>query len=227
MAAKRKSSPAGKGAGKDNPLPVDMYAGESEAVSRGRAVVNASVSSVLVMEAFNANLLGPDASLGEMSASLRKLMDECKAGKLDGIEEMLIGQAVALQTVFTSLARRASRQEYQRNYEAFLSLSLKAQAQSRATIQALVELKFPRTTVIAKQANVANGPQQVNNGAAVPAPGAVVGEAARVDGGKAPTELLEDQSHGGTYMDTRAATAPAGSHPAMATLAAINRAAKH
>jgi hypothetical protein len=43
-------------------------------------------------------------------------------------------------------------------------MALKAQAQSRATISALVDLKYPRTTVIAKQANVANGPQQVNVG---------------------------------------------------------------
>ncbi|WP_155947009.1 hypothetical protein [Pseudacidovorax intermedius] len=204
-----------------------MYTGESEAVSRGRAVVNASVNSMLVMDAFSANLLGPEASLKEMSASLRKLMDECRAGNLEGIEEMLIGQAVALQAVFTSLARRATNQQYQRHLEAFLNLSLKAQAQSRATIQALVELKYPRTTVIAKQANVANGPQQVNNGAAVPAPATVVDEAPRVDEKNAPTELLKDQSHGGTYVDARTAGETARGHPKMAALGAVNGPAKH
>lgn len=226
MAAKRKAERAIKETGHPNPLPVDMYAGESEAASRGRAVVNASVNSMLVMDAFSANLLGPEASLKEMSASLRKLMDECKAGKLDGIEEMLIGQAVALQGVFTSLARRATNQQYQRHLEAFLNLSLKAQAQSRATIQALVELKYPRTTVIAKQANVANGHQQVNNGAAVPT-GAVVDEAPRVDEKNAPTELLKDQSHGGTYVDARTAGEAARGHPKMAALGAVHGPAKH
>jgi hypothetical protein len=42
---------------------------------------------------------------------------------------MLVSQATALQTIFTSLARRAAVQEQLRHYEAFLGLALKAQAQ--------------------------------------------------------------------------------------------------
>ena len=45
-----------------------------------------------------------------------------------------------------------------------MNLALKAQAQSRATIQALVELKYPRQVIVTQQANIANGHQQVNNG---------------------------------------------------------------
>jgi hypothetical protein len=45
-------------------------------------------------------------------------------------------------------------------------LALKAQAQSRATIQALIELKYPKQTNFVKQANIANGHQQINNGQA-------------------------------------------------------------
>ena len=40
---------------------------------------------------------------------------------------------------------------------------MKAQAQSRATISALVDLKYPRQATFVKQANIAHGPQQVNN----------------------------------------------------------------
>jgi len=54
----------------------------------------------------------------------------------------------------------------QKHLEAFLGLALKAQAQSRATISALVDLKYPRQSTFVKQANIAHGPQQVNNGAA-------------------------------------------------------------
>ena len=78
---------------------------------------------------------------------------------------MLISQATALQTIFTSLARKAHSQTYQKHYEAFLGLALKAQAQSRATITALVDLKYPRQATYVKQANIAHGAQQVNNGA--------------------------------------------------------------
>ena len=45
-------------------------------------------------------------------------------------------------------------------------LALKAQAQSRATISALVDLKYPKqAATFVKQANISNGHQQVNNGA--------------------------------------------------------------
>ena len=47
-----------------------------------------------------------------------------------------------------------------------MGLALKAQAQSRATISALVDLKHPRQAMFVKQANIAHGPQQVNNAAA-------------------------------------------------------------
>jgi hypothetical protein len=47
-----------------------------------------------------------------------------------------------------------------------MKLALKAQAQCRATIETLAAIKNP--PVFAKQANIANGPQQVNNGSAHP-----------------------------------------------------------
>ena len=78
---------------------------------------------------------------------------------------MLVSQATALQTVFTSLVCRAQVQTQQWHLEAFMRLAFKAQAQSRATISALVDLKYPRQATYVKQANIANGPQQVNNGA--------------------------------------------------------------
>ena len=50
--------------------------------------------------------------------------------------------------------------------EAFMGLAFKAQAQSRATISALVELKYPRQATFVKQANIAHEPQQVINAGA-------------------------------------------------------------
>ena len=77
-----------------------------------------------------------------------------------------MSQATALQTIFNSLARRASTQERLPQYQTFLGLASKAQAQSRATISALVDVKYPRQATYVKQATIANGPQQVNNGVA-------------------------------------------------------------
>jgi hypothetical protein len=129
---------------------------------------------------------------------------------------MLIGQATALQTIFVSLANRAHHQQYQKHLEGFLGLALKAQAQSRATISALVELKYPRQATFVKQANIAHGSQQVNNGTA---------HTHAANSETQQTQLLED-SHGGTYLDAGAAPAAARSNPAMETVEQVHRAAK-
>lgn len=86
------------------------------------------------------------------------MAQETQPGDLSDIEGMLVAQAVALQTISANFLNRAQMQPAQRNLEAFFGLGLKAQSQSRATIQALIELKFPRQTVFGK--NVGN----VNNG---------------------------------------------------------------
>jgi transposase InsO family protein len=44
-----------------------------------------------------------------------------------------------------------------------MRLALKAQSQCRATVEALAEMKNPKPVAYVQQANIANGPQQVNN----------------------------------------------------------------
>jgi hypothetical protein len=51
--------------------------------------------------------------------------------------------------------------------EMLLRIGLKAQSQCRAALETLAQIKNP-PSVYAKQANIAHGPQQVNNG--LPAP---------------------------------------------------------
>ena len=116
---------------------------------------------------------------------------------MSGMEAMLVGQAYALQNIFASLMRRASSQQHLKQYQAHMNLGLKAQAQCRATLQALTELKYPRQVVIAKQANISNGHQQVNNGPHTPAPENVIEQ----------TEVLEAQTYDRLEqqrLDTRA-----------------------
>ena len=49
-----------------------------------------------------------------------------------------------------------------RRSQSYLRLAPKSQAQCRATLETLAEIKNP-PTLFAQQANVAHGPQQVNN----------------------------------------------------------------
>lgn len=208
---------------KTNPkaLPVAREPSQTKEQALSRAAVNPSINSAAVMGAYQGNLMGNDLDMGELVTGLRECCERVKGGDLSDLEAMLVTQATTLQTVFASLARRAANQEHLRQYETFMGLALKAQAQSRATISALVDLKFPRQATFVKQANIAHGPQQVNNGTTTPGGIAHAEEKLRQS-----NELLEDQSHGSAYLDTRATTAPAGGHPTMATLVPIHRTKK-
>ena len=133
---------------------------------RVQSVNSASFCSAVVTESFGKSLfpeLGLHLLHNEIQASINAVQD----GDMNGIEDMLVGQAKSLQTMFVSMARRANNQQYLKQYSTYMNLALKAQAQSRATIQALVEIKYPRQMIVTKQANITQGNQQVNNGVAV------------------------------------------------------------
>ena len=103
----------------------------------------------------------------DVSALVAKLGERTTAivsGDIQPVEAMLIGQAEALQHIFVNLSRRAASADYLAQIQAFMGLALKAQAQCRATLEALAEIKNPRPVAFVRQANIAQGPQQVNNG---------------------------------------------------------------
>ena len=118
--------------------------------------------STAVKESFNIGL-GDDFSFQSTMQVLDRTIQQIQSGDLSKIEEMYISQAVALEAMFTTLARRAKAQEKLLQYETHMRFALKAQNQCRATLQALVQLKQPSNTTFVKQANIAQGHQQVNN----------------------------------------------------------------
>ena len=104
-----------------------------------------------------------DVTLMHIVDGAKQQIAEVQANDMTSIEAMLVSQANSLQTMFVSLGRKAVNQTGLPQYTAMFNLALKAQAQSRATIQALVELKYPKQATFVKQANISNGNQQVNN----------------------------------------------------------------
>jgi hypothetical protein len=99
-----------------------------------------------------------------------KLAEHAKAandGDLSHAEAMLLNQAHALQAMFVNLAERAQKQTRIPQIQCLMGLALKAQAQCRATLQTMVEVKFPKSATFIRQANIAHQ-QQVNNGTAPP-----------------------------------------------------------
>lgn len=131
----------------------------------GHLAANAPMNAAAVMEPLQKNLLGEKATASALMMATQAEVERVKSGDLTGIEAMLVSQALSLQTVFSSLARKAIAQEYLQHYQTHMNLALRAQAQSRATLEALIELKQPRhAATFVKQANIAHGHQQVNNG---------------------------------------------------------------
>ena len=147
-----------------NTVPVHRTAGQTEEQAVAFAALRPSINGATVMKAYQGNILGTDVALSGLVQGLSDSCQRVNDGDLTVLEGMLLSQATALQSIFTSLAKRAAGQENLRHYESFLGLAFKAQAQSRATITALVDLKYPRQATFVKQANIAHGPQQVNNG---------------------------------------------------------------
>ena len=149
--SKAKAKPA---ATNPNALPVIRTPEQTLEQAFARTALRPSINGASVMKAYQGNISGNDVDLSEL---VQGLSDSCKRvndGDLSTLEAMLVSQATALQTIFTGLARRAQLQEYQKHLESFLGLALKAQAQSRATISALVDLKYPRQATFVKQANI-------------------------------------------------------------------------
>lgn len=169
-----------------------------------------------------------ELSLTDMVKALHTHGEAINRGDLSAAERMLNSQAVALNAIFGELARRAALNmgTHLGATESYMRLALKAQSQSRATVETLAAIKNP-PVVFARQANIAHGPQQVNNGTAAES-GTVRAGAPAHPGENAfkPTELLEDLNNGRTQLDTRATSATGRANQDMATVGAFNRPAQ-
>jgi hypothetical protein len=146
------------------------------------------------------------------------LRDQAKAVNLNDLskaEAMLMNQATALQSLFARLTEKAFSATTLPHFDSFMRMALRAQNQCRATLKTLSGIKNP-PVVIARQANIAHGPQQVNNG--------IASAAGRPRAGKnkiQPNELLTEEQ-GGAPVDIRATSTAIRTDSAMETVRAIN-----
>ena len=152
-----------------------------------------------------------------MDSLIAELAAQGKAGNNGDLaqgERMLVGQAHALDAIFGFCARRARGNvgEHPQTADLYLRLALRAQAQCRATWETLAAIKNPAPVAFVRQANIAAGPQQINNGLRAPA------RAGETD--NAPSKL-----EGPNYaerMDTRAPGTVRDADPAVATVGTLD-----
>lgn len=183
-----------------------------------RLLIGSALPSALITSRYSCSSEVDDlAVLEELKAMAADVAD----GNLSAVEQMLLHQAVALQTMFMDLALRAKGQQDLPAVQALTQLALKAQSGSRATLQTLAELKNPRP-VFVRQTNVAQT-QQVNNGGQDTV--AVQPSRARKSR-NAPIELKAPtkECHGSPTLDTRATTATGRADSAQQALGAFDRA---
>jgi hypothetical protein len=158
-----------------------------------------------------------DLDLSGLIYSLTEQTSAAIDGDLKRGEAMLAAQAHCLDAIFNNLAQRAIKAEYMDSLGSYLKLALRAQSQCRATWETLATIKNPPMVGYVKQANIAHGPQQVNNTQSS------ANRAPRTRQNENPQNKLLEKSDG-EWLDTRTKGTAESGDPAVATVGEINRA---
>jgi hypothetical protein len=216
------TAPAHSEEDKKNVLQLTARAG----VSQERQLADLATDGIATNAMTARSFLGPSQpqlSITEMVESLKDHGKRVNANDLAAAEQMLTAQSIALNAIFAEMARRSAINmgEYLDASERYLRLALKAQGQCRATVETLAAIKNP-PIVYAKQANIANGPQQVNNGVVSGPNGepSLPTHAQQIE--KRANELLELPD--GTRLDAGTQGQAGCANPWLATVDAIHRA---
>jgi hypothetical protein len=196
-----------------NALKVNAQPGVDTATTLAEVALRPSVRAAVSAQRFVKPEFG-DVDLTALADELSRQIKAVTSGDLRRPEAMLIAQAHVLEGIFHELARRAGLNmgEYLQAAETYMRLALKAQSQCRATLETLASIKNPAVTFV-RQANIAHGPQQVNNAPAVDRIRARESEIA-------PNELLEASD--GKQLDFGSAAQAVGADPHLETVGKVD-----
>jgi hypothetical protein len=181
--------------------------------------LSTNILNTATASSFTKGIVG-EIDVGEALAVMKEKVSKVKAGDLSGLEATLTAQVTSLDTVFNALASRANSSDTMTKLEIYMRLALKAQAQCARTIEVLAAMKNP-PIVFAKQANITNGNQQINNGSVqnnkVTDKPTHAGKTINQS-----NELLEHQHHG-EWLDNGKKATTSGADQAMAAVETLNR----
>lgn len=136
--------------------------------TRDQAIAQAALSPEMANASTTADYsqgIFPDICLQDCIEVLQEDIKAVNGGNLDKLEGMLTAQAEALNAKFNNFAKRAIHSTLMPQLDIYTRLAMKAQAQCRTTVEAIAEIKYPKSATFIKQANIAQQ-QQVNNGKA-------------------------------------------------------------
>ena len=213
MTAKKKTAPSPEPKREDpKALKVAQQPTETPADALAHISLRPTVQAALTLLDYNKSF--GELSINTLVDDLGKQCELASGGDLKRAEGILTTQAHTLDAIFHNLARRAQRVEYLNQLDTNLRLALKAQAQCRATLETLAVIKNPQPVAFVRQANIAHGPQQVNNSGAADASRAGKSE-------NQPNKVLEYQH--GERLDFGSAGAAGGADSSLETVGAVNR----
>lgn len=101
-------------------------------------------------------------SINDSTAILKEIMEAAESGDKAMSSQLLAAQAIALDSLFTELVRRsaANMGEYPDAADRYMRLALRAQSNTRTTIEALTKLHQPREQIV-KHVHVNDGGKAV------------------------------------------------------------------
>lgn len=149
----------------NNALIVNQGEGETSGFATARAILAPHYRHAVTAAQIHKTQFGSiegAPGYADYTEAIRVKGDAAAKGELAFASRMLAAQAVTLDNIFTEIARRmaANMAEYLGATETYARIAMKAQAQSRATIETLARLHQPREQTV-RHVHVNEGGQAV------------------------------------------------------------------
>ena len=160
----RKAKTAG-GKQPNNSLAVHKAEGEETNLATARTILGPDFRhAVAISQVLKPQFGSMDGApgFGDYAEAIHARGDGATKGELAFASRTLAAQAMTLDTIFTEMARRMALNmgDYLGAAETYARIALKAQAQSRATLEALVKAHQPREQTV-RHVHVNDGGQAV------------------------------------------------------------------
>jgi hypothetical protein len=151
--------------GQDNAVNIEAYPGETEAETMARVMVGPYLRHGIVAKIISGKMVGDlpsEPQMDQFGKAIKANAQLAVAGDMTLASEMLSTQAQTLDAIFTEMARRSALNmgDYIKASEAYMRLALKAQANCRATLEALAKLHQPREQTV-RHVHVNEGGQAI------------------------------------------------------------------
>jgi hypothetical protein len=147
---------------KTQTLNIKNDKGKSDQRKMAEVQLSPTILNTVTTQCLTKSIIG-EVDLTEAIEVMKEKSEKIIAGDLSELESTLTAQIISLNVIFNALARKSTNCEFMSQMETNMRLALKAQTQCARSIEVLAALKNP-PIVFAKQANIAHGHQQVNNG---------------------------------------------------------------